>query len=84
MIKFFSTYYQQLTALILVLGLVPIPLLNTYLYVDKINVETNSLNSRLISISEIGANSISEESIQRKQFVGTISHAPLVIENTKK
>lgn len=84
MIKFFSTYYQRLTALILVLSIVPILLLSIYLYVDKINVETNSLNSRLISISEIGANSISEEILQRKQFVGTVAHSPMVIGNTKE
>ncbi|MFQ5572820.1 MAG: ATP-binding protein [Nitrosopumilaceae archaeon] len=80
----FSSYSRKLITLVLILSLVPILVISGYLYFDKIETETNNLRERLVSISGIGADNISQWIEQRKINVQSIADNQLVITETKK
>ncbi len=79
-----SSYYRKLVFLTLFFSLVPISLVGTYLYVDKISNETESLKNRLNSLSSIGANNVNQWINDRKTNVDSMAHNQLIITNTKK
>jgi len=80
----FSSYSRKLITLVLILSLVPILVISGYLYFDKIDAETNNLRERLVSISGIGADNISQWIEQRKINVQSIADNQLIITETKK
>jgi len=80
----FSSYSRKLITLVLILSLVPMLVISGYLYFDKIDAETNNLRERLVSISGIGADNISQWIEQRKINVQSIADNQLVITETKK
>ena len=80
----FSSYSRKLVTLVLILSLVPILVISGFLYFDKIETETNNLRERLVSISGIGADNISQWIDQRKINVQSIADNQLVITETKK
>ena len=80
----FSSYSRKLVTLVLILSLVPILFISGFLYFDKTETETNNLKERLVSISGIGADNISQWIEQRKINVQSIADNQLVITETKK
>ena len=56
----FSSYSRKLVTLVLILSLVPILFISGFLYFDKTETETNNLREKLVSISGIGADNISQ------------------------
>ena len=80
----FSSYSRKLITLVLILSLVPMLVISGYLYFDKIETETNNLRERIVSISGIGADNISQWIEQRKINVQSIADNQLVITETKK
>ena len=68
----------------MILSLVPVLVISGYLYFDKIETETNNLRERLVSISGIGADNISQWIEQRKINVQSIADNQQVITETKK
>jgi len=80
----FSSYSRKLVTLVLILSLVPVFVISGYLYFDKIETETNNLRERLVTISGIGADNISQWIEQRKINVQSIADNQLVITETKK
>jgi len=80
----FSSYSRKLVTLVLILSLVPILVISGYLYFDKIETENNNLRERLVSISGIGADNISQWIEQRNINVQSIADNQLIITETKK
>ncbi|MDH3203817.1 MAG: sensor histidine kinase [Nitrosopumilus sp.] len=80
----FSSYSRKLITIVMVLSLIPIFLISGYLYFDKIEIGTHNLRERLISISGIGAENISDWIKQRKTIVQSIADNELIITETKK
>jgi len=66
------------------LSLIPAVILGSYLYFDKINIETNNLNERLTSISKIGADNVASWIVERKNNIQDIAKNQLVIVETMK
>ena len=84
MVKLISSYYNRLISLNLLLILIPILIISGYLYFDKINTETNNLQERLLSVSEIGADSVRKWIGERKADVLDMASNQLVVTETKK
>jgi len=84
MTKQFSSFSNKLIALTLALSIIPIFLIGSFLYIDKINTEVNNLKERLVSISGIGSNNISEWVSERKNNVLAIASDQTIILGTKK
>ena len=64
------SYSKKLLFLLLVVSLIPLTILSVVFYIDKIESESNILKNKLISISEIGAEKISENiSIQKNNVI---------------
>ncbi len=80
----FSSYSRKLVTIVLILSLVPVLFISGFLYFDKTETETNNLRERLVSISGIGADNISQWVEQRKINVQSIADNQLVIAETKK
>jgi len=80
----FSSFSRKLITLVLILSLVPVLVISGFLYFDKIETQTNNLRERLVSISGIGADNISQWIEQRKINVQSIADNQLVITETKK
>ncbi len=80
----FSSFSRKLITLVLILSLVPILVISGFLYFDKIETQTNNLRERLVSISGIGADNISQWIEQRKINVQSMADNQLVITETKK
>ena len=80
----FSSYSRKLVTLVLISSLVPVLVISGFLYFDKTETETNNLRERLVSISGIGADNISQWVEQRKINVQSIADNQLVIAETKK
>ncbi|MBI3638777.1 MAG: PAS domain S-box protein [Thaumarchaeota archaeon] len=83
MVKLFSSYFNKLISLNLILILIPIIIISSYLYLDKIYVQENTLKEKLISASENGANNISTWIEERKNNVHSIAKNEEVITMTK-
>lgn len=66
------------------LSLIPAIILGSYLYFDKINVETDNLDKRLTSISKTGANNVASWIVERKNNIQDIAKNQLVIVETIK
>ena len=77
-------YSPKLLLLVLSVGLIPLVILSTILYVDKIETETNSIKNQLISISEADSKNISEWIIERKNNVFAIAQENSIVSSTKK
>jgi len=84
MTKQFSSFSHKLIVLTLALSIIPIFLIGSFLYIDKINTEVNNLKERLVSISGIGSNNISEWVSERKNNVLAIASDQTIILGTKK
>ncbi|MDH3696133.1 MAG: sensor histidine kinase [Nitrosopumilus sp.] len=80
----FSSYSRKLITLILLLSLVPIFVISGYLYFDKVETENNNLKERLLSISGIGADNISQWIEQRKMNIQGIADNQVMITETQK
>lgn len=83
MVKVFSSYYQKLIILHLILSLVPILIISGYLYYDKINDEKKNLEEKLTFISQSDANNIAAWIEERKNNVYQIAKNELIISETK-
>jgi PAS domain S-box-containing protein len=83
MVKFFSNYSKKLITLLLSVSLVPMLIVSSYVYFDKINNETDSLTKRLVSVSEIGSNNVEKWLEERKNNVHDIAKNQLVIAEVK-
>ena len=77
------SYSHKVLFLVLTIGLIPLIILSTFLYFDKIDNETNSLTTQLISSSEIDSTIISEWLNERKNNVYVIAHDSSIVTNTK-
>jgi predicted PurR-regulated permease PerM len=77
------SYSHKVLFLVLIIGLVPLIILSTFLYFDKIDTETNSLTTQLTSSSEKDSTIISEWVNERKNNVYVISHDSSIVTNTK-
>jgi len=77
------SYSHKVLFLVLTIGLIPLIILSTFLYFDKIDTETNSLTSQLISSSEKDSTIISEWIKERKNNVYVISRDSSIVTNTK-
>ena len=84
MIGFRLSYYRKILFLTLSLGLIPLAVLSSIVYVDKINSETLFIENQLISVSESGSESISNWISERKNIVSTIASDSKVISVTKE
>ena len=78
------SYSHKVLFLVLTIGLIPLIILSTFLYFDKIDTETNSLTTQLTSSSEKDSTIISEWIKERKNNVYVISHDSSIVTNTKK
>jgi len=78
------SYSHKVLFLVLTVGLIPLIILSTFLYFDKIDTETNSLTTQLSSSSEKDSTIISEWIKERKNNVYVISHDSSIVTNTKK
>ena len=78
------SYSHKVLFLVLTIGLIPLIILSTFLYFDKIDTETNSLTTQLTSSSEKDSTIISEWIKERKNNVYVISHDSSIVTYTKK
>jgi len=84
MAKLFSNYHRKLITLNLILSLIPIIIISSYLFFDKINDETKNLQEKLIFISNKGAENIATWIDERKNNIHDIAKNDIVITETKK
>ena len=84
MAKLFSSYYQKLITLNLLLSLVPMIIISSYLYTDKINDETKTLEEKLLFVSKTGANNVALWIEERSNNVNDIAKNELILAETKK
>lgn len=78
------SYSKKLLLFVLSVGLIPLILLSTILYIDKIETETDSLKNQLTSTSEIGSENISEWIYERKNNVFAIAQDSSIVSSTKQ
>ena len=84
MIKFSSSYSKKSLVLMLLVGVVPVIFIGTILYYDKINSETNALEQRLTSLSQIGSNNIHRWIDEKITSLESIANNDLFVSNVKK
>ncbi|MBM3910075.1 MAG: PAS domain S-box protein [Thaumarchaeota archaeon] len=84
MAKFFSSYYQKLLIINLILSLVPMIIISSYLYSDKINDEIKTLEEKLLFVSNSEANNVGLWIEERNNNVNDIAKNELILAETKK
>ncbi|MBI1829701.1 MAG: PAS domain S-box protein [Thaumarchaeota archaeon] len=84
MVKLFSSYHNKLIFLILVLSLIPIIIITSYLYIDKISTQEKILKDEMISSSENGANNVGMWIEERKNNIQSIANNQEIITATKQ
>lgn len=77
------SYSHKVLFLVLTIGLIPLIVLSTFLYFDKIETETNSLKIQLTSISETDSKIISDWINERKNIIFAIAQDSSIITSTK-
>lgn len=78
------SYSKKLLFLLLIVSLVPLVILSTFFYIDKIETESNILKNKLNSITETGSETISKRISQQKNNVMTITQTESLVTTTKK
>ena len=84
MTGFRLSYYRKILFLTLSLGLIPLAILSSIVYVDKINSETLFIENQLTSVSESGSESISDWISERTNVVSAIASDSHIISDTKE
>ncbi|WP_428323772.1 sensor histidine kinase [Nitrosopumilus sp.] len=82
--KFELTYSKKLLFLLLLVSLVPLVVLSTFYYVDKIETESNTLKNKLSSVSETGSKNISEKLYELKDNISQIAQTEIIVTSTKE
>jgi len=83
MVKLFHSYYKKIIVLTLLLSLVPVIIISSYVYFDKVNTGKDNLVNRLVLISTIGADNTANWVKERQQGVLDIATNQVVIKETK-
>ena len=83
MLSYQLSYSHKVLFLVLTIGLIPLIVLSSFLYFDKIETETNSLKTQLTSISEKDSEKIGEWINERKNNVFAIAQDSSIITSTK-
>ncbi len=83
MVKFLSSYSNKLISHSLLMSLIPIILISSYLYNDKINQQEDVLQAKLISTSQYGAGSVATWITERQNDVQSLARISGVITATK-
>ena len=81
--KFELTYSKKLLFLLLLVSLIPLTVLSTVFYIDKIETESSTLKNKLISISQIDSENISEKLSTLKNNVISIAQTENIVTSTK-
>ncbi len=82
MARLFFGYSHKLTALVLILSIIPTLMISSYLYSDKVTNETYALQEKLDSMSTVAATDSQNWLDARKKIIQNIGNNQLIIKET--